>query len=137
MNALAARMPPKHYPKDITHAELLAEWEVRLSRRLVEHKGGCIEWTGPLDGDTATCHAPGRIALWLRRPSTTMTVAQALWLCRHGRLPLHKLVPTCRSPWCVAPEHRTRWTPERQRQQRTEATRRHRDRVRAWRELAP
>lgn len=126
MNARTVRPPPTPYPEGLTCAELLAEWEARLSLQLVEHEGGCLEWTG-LE-HTGACHAPVdlRAMLFPRRKSLTFTVLQALWICRHGSLPAGNLLRTCRKSWCVAPEHRELWTPERKRLQRQRSRERER-----------
>lgn len=94
------------YPRGLGKAELLAEWEAQLSLQLVEHEGGCVEWTGPLDdAGGATCHAPKELAQILAI-NQTQTVVRALWIIKYGKTSNFNLMPACRSPWCVAPEHR-------------------------------
>lgn len=87
--------------------ELLADWERHLSHQLVEHKDGCLEWTGLIDRNGIGVVRTPRSLCSVVGALDGMTVVQALWLCRYGRLSAFNLVRFCRSPWCVAPEHRS------------------------------
>lgn len=101
-----ARTPPARYEPGLSKRDLLDAWEVQLSLQLVEHDNGCLEWTGPVGRDgTGTCHAPSDL---VRQTGIngTQTIVQALWICRTGGVSNFKLMSACRSPWCVAPEHR-------------------------------
>ena len=97
---------------DVPKAQLLGDWEVSLSKGLVEHDSGCIEWTGHIDANgVGVVRLPADVQTRFGF-ADHLTVAQALWLCRMGYHSAYNLTRWCSSPWCVAPEHRFAATPQ-------------------------